>query len=196
MKKNRTKILSLLLVTLFIFFAVASGSSSSSNNDTGNGKNTAQKGDTQKETKDVMPVDDGDVLTSKNSEFYIEYSNVTYKVTPPNPASYYRYYEADDGSVYVDVCFAYKNLASNDVDADEIINATLTYAGNYSYTGFTTIEEDNRGDFTYTNIRSVSPLSTEYIHYLFELPEEAYSSGKSIVVDFQIDGNYFTYTVR
>ena len=58
------------------------------------------------------------------------------------------------------------------------------------------IEEDSRGDFTYSNITNISPLSTEYIHYLFEVPEEVKSSTESVVVTFTVDGNTYTYTVR
>ena len=96
----------------------------------------------------------------------------------------------------MDICFAYKNLASDEVDADEIISATLTYAGQYEYAGFTIIEEDNRGDFTYANITGIAPLATEYVHYLFEVPAEVETSGEAIEISFFIDGSSFTYTVR
>ena len=96
----------------------------------------------------------------------------------------------------MDICFAYKNTSERKVGADEIISAKLKYAGKYEYTGFTTIEEDSRGDFTYTNITSISPLSTEYVHYLFSVPEEVKTSTESIEITFVIDGNTYTYKLR
>ncbi len=58
------------------------------------------------------------------------------------------------------------------------------------------IEKDSRGDFTYSNITSISPLNTEYVHYLFSVPEEVESSSDTVVIIFRIDGNDYTYTVR
>ena len=42
----------------------------------------------------------------------------------------------------------------------------------------------------------IAPLTTEYIHYLFEVPEEIADTTESIVVSFLIDGNLYDYTVR
>ena len=130
------------------------------------------------------------------AEFYIEKSNITNKVTPPKASGYYSYYEADNGKIYVDVVFAYKNLESSNADADEVVSASLKYAGKYDYTGFATIEEDNRSDFTYANITSISPLATEYIHYLFEVPESIRDDSESIEIYFNIGGSSYIYKVR
>jgi len=94
-------------------------------------------------------------------EFYVEYTNITADVMPPQPGSWYSHYQADNGKVYVDLCVAYKNLGTADKGADEILNATLIYGGKYQYTGFSMIEEGNRSDFTYSNITSIAPLSQE-----------------------------------
>ena len=135
-------------------------------------------------------------ISTPNAEASIDFSAIAARIEPPQPDDYYSYYDADAGKVYVDICFAYKNLASDEVDADEIISATLTYAGQYEYAGFTIIEEDNRGDFTYANITGIAPLATEYVHYLFEVPAEVETSGEAIEISFFIDGSSFTYTVR
>ena len=39
---------------------------------------------------------------------YIDYTNITDDVVPPNPNSYYSHYEADDGKIYIDICISYK----------------------------------------------------------------------------------------
>lgn len=138
----------------------------------------------------------GEVVVTKNSEFNVDYSNITKDVLPPNPGSFYSHYEADAGKAYVDICFAYKNTSANNVGADTVISAKLKYADKYDYSGFSMIEEDSRGNFTYSNITDIAPLSTEYVHYLFEVPEEVSTSSESIVITFTIDGNTYTYTVR
>ena len=139
----------------------------------------------------------GEKVVTKNSEFNIDYAKITNDVVPPKPGDWYSHYEADSGKVYVDVCFAYKNTSGSKVGADDVITAAkLKYANKYDYTGFSMIEEDSRSDFTYSNITNIIPLSTEYVHYLFEVPEEVGNSNDSIVISFTIDGNNYTYEVR
>ena len=58
------------------------------------------------------------------------------------------------------------------------------------------IEENSRGDFTYSNITSIAPLATEYVHYLFAVPAEVDTSSESVEITFTIGGNTYTYTVR
>lgn len=115
-------------------------------------------------------------------QFNIDYTDVTKKVVPKNPERYYRYYEAEKGMTYVDICIAYKNLESSAVMADDVGSAVMYYDNNYEYKSFSCIEEDNRGSFTYSNITSIDPLTTEYLHYIFEVPDEVVKSGKSMVV--------------
>lgn len=142
-------------------------------------------------------VKQGEIVAVMNTcEFQIDYTNITADVTPPTPDSWYSHYEADDGKVYVDFCVAYKNWETKDVDADDIISAVLSYAGKYEYNGFSIIEEDSRSDFTYSSITNIAPLSTEYLHYLFEVPAEVETSGETIEVKFTISGNTYSYKIR
>ena len=137
-----------------------------------------------------------ETVVTTNSEFSIESADISNKVTPPNLSGYYSYYEADSGMTYVNICFKYKNTSESDVMADEILSANLKYVGKYDYKGFPIVEEDNRGDFTYANITGIAPLTTEYIHYLFEVPQEVADSTESVVVSFVVDSNSYSYTVR
>lgn len=160
----------------------------------GNGTATVQdKSETWKTSGEVAI---GEVVVTKNSEFNIDYADIVNSVVPPQPGDWYSYYEAEEGKVYVDICFAYKNTNSQNVEADSVISAELKYADKYEYTGFSIIEEGSRADFTYSNITSIAPLSTEYVHYLFEVPQEVQTSGESIEVTFTVDGNTYTYKVR
>ncbi len=160
------------------------------------GDGAVKEDSTEQEGKTSGEVALGEVIVTKNAEFNIDYSQITNDVVPPQPGSWYSHYEADAGKAYVDVCFAYKNTSGSNVRADDVISAKLKYAGKYDYKGFSMIEEDSRGDFTYSNITSIAPLNTEYIHYLFEVPEEVETSSESIEVTFMVDGNTYTYTVR
>ena len=138
----------------------------------------------------------GEVVVTKNSEFNIDYSDITKDVMPPKPGSWYSHYEAEAGKVYVDFCVAYKNTDTVNIDADETLSGKLIYNGKYEYKGFSMIEEENRSDFTYSNITSIAPLTTEYVHYLFSVPEEVGTSSESVEITFTIDGNTYTYKVR
>lgn len=147
--------------------------------------------------KDLTTLAENDTQTLENvAEFCLEYSAIATKISPPSPDSYYTYYEAEKGKTYVDICFAYKNLETSAIDADEIISGTLYYGEKYAYSGFSIIEEDNRRNFTYTSITDVKPLATEYIHYLFEVPEEVGTSTNPISILITIDGNSYTYILR
>jgi len=142
-------------------------------------------------------VKNGEVVAiANNSEFYVDFVQITKDVIPPKPGDWYSHYEADDGKVYVDLCVAYKNWETSSVMADDVMSAKLTYAGKYEYRGFSVIEENNRGDLTYSNITGISPLTTEYLHYLFEVPEEVATSSEGIEIELIIEGNKYMYKVR
>lgn len=129
-------------------------------------------------------------------EFWVEYANISKKIDPPKPGDFHTYYEADDGKVYVDFCLAYKNWTTHGVSADDVVKAELKYADKYNYSGFSIIEQESRTDFTYSNITRIPPLSVEYIHYLFEVPDEVENSSESIIITFSIGDNEYSYTVR
>ena len=142
-------------------------------------------------------VKDGEIIAVANKcEFFVDYSDITDDVMPPQPGDWYSHYEAEDGKVYVDFCVGFKNWKTKAVGADDVMSAMLTYAGKYEYTGLSMIEKSNRGDFTYSNITSIAPLTTEYLHYLFEVPAEAETSSETIEIEFTISGNTYSYKVR
>ena len=133
------------------------------------------------------------VAVADTCEFYVEHAMITDDVVPPAADSFYSHYEAEAGKVYVDFCLAYKNLKSKGVDADGVLSAKLIYQGKYEYSGFSMIEEDGRSDFTYYNITSISPLATEYVHYLFQVPEQVKTEGGSLEIHFTVGGNTYLY---
>ena len=162
------------------------------------GKSGAVKGLSEgASAKDSGSIKKGDIIALKNiAEFSIDFVQITEDVMPPSPADFYSHYAADDGKAYVDVAFKFKSWAKNPVNADSIFKAKLIYDGKYEYNGFTIVETNNRGDFTYSNITNFSPLITEYIHYLFEVPVEVKEGQGSLIMEFSISGGDYSLKIR
>ena len=105
-------------------------------------------------------------------EFTVDYADLKKEVLPPNPTSFYTYYQEEDGMTYIDVAISTKNLRTTARRADDFGKVTAVCGTGYEYTGFSTIEEKNGGNFTYTNITDVDPLETAVIHYIISIPNE------------------------
>lgn len=118
------------------------------------------------------------------------------KIMPSNPPSYYTYYEAkEEGHQYLDLKLNYKNLEATGIDADTVASAKLKYAGKYEYTSFSVIE-DSDGDFTYSNITDISPLTVGKMHYLFEIPDEVADGTEPLVATITVKGNTYEFVIR
>jgi len=130
-------------------------------------------------------------------QFKVDFSKIATRIDPPQASGYYTYYEIKDKSnTYIDICIAYKNLENSDKEADEIGEIKLYYDNKYEYDGFSCIEEDGRSDFTYSSITSISPLTTGYVHFLFEVPKEITTSNKSIIANIKFGDKEFRYIVK
>ncbi len=149
-------------------------------------------GDTSVSGKTTGEVVDGQVVFTDNAEFYVEYSEFTKQVTPPSLGSAYNYYTAEDGKMFVDFCVAYTNRSSRNITADKAVSAKLDQAEART----TVTEQSERSMFDYSNLVNVIPLCTEYIHYIFQVPEELETSGDQVTISFKIDGSNFTYSVK
>lgn len=137
-------------------------------------------------------ITDGEVITTDNSEFYVEYSEFTEKVMPPAPNTGYNYYAADEGTIYIDVCIAYKNMSTKKIRADKAVSAQLKQADAQTIVA----EQLDRSMFDYANLVNIIPLGTEYIHCIFQVPEEAAANNEQLTISFKIDGNSYTYSVK
>lgn len=153
-------------------------------------------------SEDGSEITEGKILTGDTvripgvCEFNVDFCSITDQVLPPQHGEWYSYYKASEGKVYIDFCIAYRNLSCTPTEADTILRAKLTYAGTTEYTGFTVIEENNRSDITYTSITDIAPLATEYLHCLFEVPEEVTQNDKTIEITFTIGENTYTYQLQ
>lgn len=137
-------------------------------------------------------ITDGEVVATDNSEFYVEYSEFTKKVTPPTPNTGYRYYEADEGKIFIDICVSYKNMSTQKIMAHKAVSAKLKQAEAQTVI----MEQFGRSNFDYANVVSIIPLGTEYVHYIFQVPEEAATNNEQLTISFKIDGNSYTYSVK
>ncbi|MGI6488122.1 MAG: hypothetical protein ACOX2B_07350 [Syntrophothermaceae bacterium] len=132
----------------------------------------------------------GDTLVFPNtSEITVISTEFATRVNPPNPDSFYTYYEVKDpNKIYVHSTVKVKNLKGNDLDADQALSIKVVYDGQYEYSGFSTIEETGGRDFNYTNISSIEPLTTGVLHFLNEVPLEVKESGKPIKIIISANG--------
>ena len=137
-------------------------------------------------------ITDGEVVATDNSEFYVEYSEFTKKVMPPAPNTAYHYYEADEGKIFIDICVSYKNMSTQKIMAHKAVSAKLKQAEAQTVI----VEQFGRSNFDYANAVSIIPLCTEYIHYIFQVPEEAATNNEQLTISFKIDGNSYTYSVK
>ncbi len=149
-------------------------------------------GDSTASVKTSGTVTDGELVTTENSEFYVEYSEFTKKVIPPNPGAGYNYYAADEGKIYIDFCIAYRNMSNRSITANKAVSAKLDQAEASTVIA----EESDRRMFDYASLVEIIPLCTEYIHYIFQVPEETAAGGEQLTISFKIDGNRYTYSVR
>ncbi len=134
-----------------------------------------------------------DVVVTDNAEFYVEHAVFTKKATPLSPGTAYNYYEAENGKIFLDFCVAYTNRASQKMEAGKAVSADLDQAE----AAVSVTELSNRSAFEdYSNVAVVLPLCTEYIHCIFQVPEELETNSEPVTVSFKIDGNRYTYSVK
>ena len=130
-------------------------------------------------------------------EFSISAYSIAQKIEPPNPGSFYNYYEVKDpAETYLDIILNFKNTSTIGINADEITNMKIIYGNGYEYDTFSTLEESGGTDFTYTNITKIEPLKSANIHYIATLPIEAKESNETIKARFTIYGSNYEVTLR
>ncbi|WMT38999.1 hypothetical protein RE628_15870 [Paenibacillus sp. D2_2] len=119
------------------------------------------------------------------------------KIAPPNPDSFYSYYEVkDSNNIYLDTVINIKSLLTSAKSSDEFVSVKVKYDEKYDYNSFSTVEENGGTDFTYTNITSIEPLKSKNLHFIAELPVEASKDTKSLSVIITCDGKDFIYKLR
>lgn len=121
---------------------------------------------------------------SNSYEFTLESLTYGDKITSKNyldNTGYYQYYEAGNGNVYVDACIKYKNTANSAIEVIDIFQSMkLTYK-TYEYNGSIALEKDDRTDFEVSPLFvNINPLTSRYVHILFEIPQYVANEGFDI----------------
>ena len=80
------------------------------------------------------------------------------------------------------------------IGADGVGSVKIKYADKYEYTSFSIIEDG--GDFTYSNITNIDPLTVGKPHYLFDIPDEVANNEDSIVAYITIKGSTYELKIR
>ena len=134
----------------------------------------------------------GEIVITENAKFYVDFYEITTDVVPPNPGMAYNHFAAEAGETYVNFCVAYQNLSPQKIPAKKALSVKLTIDGE-QYPGAAMVEINDRSMFEAASSIDLLPLSTEYIHYLFPIPEDAAADGKSMEISIKADGVSYTY---
>jgi hypothetical protein len=180
---NKNILVFLMMILLFVNIAC---SSSQKSNELSSPASTASSPKVEYPSEFYI----GDTLLFPNTdEITIISTEFATRVNPPNPDSFYTYYEVKDpNKIYVHSTVKVKNLTGSDLDADKALNIKVVYDGQYEYSGFSTIEETGGRDFAYTNISNIAPLTTRVLHFLNEVPLEVKDSGKPMKILISANG--------
>ena len=145
---------------------------------------------------EVTELQVGEQVISEKCEFTVEHIVMTKTVEPPvkYTTGYYQY-TAGSENIYVDVCVAYKNTDNDSVFADDAVDGRLM-CDNSKYYDLILMEISNRSNFANGDSAKISPLMTEYIHCLFEVPYTAAQSSEEIVLKLTVDDLDYEIVVR
>ena len=199
-------VIGVLVIIIIIMAAIMSGNNtnagislpitissdfSSDNNDISISKNNNQN------NSGVVKINFNETVTKENKyELTVLGINFGKTILPPNTSSYYSYYEAkEEGHQYLELKYNYKNLDETNIRADKVASITIKYNNKYEYTG-SSIIEDSEGDFTYTSITNIAPLTTGKLHYLFDVPDEVANGDGPIVATIKCGSDTYEITLR
>ena len=166
---------------------------SNSTNDADNDLSGLSHGAEEKQYVNV-----GEVIKTKDWEITIDSAQFSQKVEAPQSSGYFRnYYQVDDSdNTYLYVVLNCKNISTLDIIADEIASVNVKYKEDYQYSSFSTILDGQSG-FTYTNITSIKPLTSDKIYYLSEMPKSVEGDISSpIEIYIKVNGETFIYKYR
>ena len=134
----------------------------------------------------------GDTITTDYAEIKINNACITYEVLPDDTSSYYNYYAAETGNVYVELDVDVKNLQKQTMQCDDVLVATADYNDGFTYNSFAVVEDPTLG-FTYSNISAIQPLATQGMRYLFNCPEEIDQTDYPLFIEIQPAGTTDIY---
>lgn len=123
----------------------------------------------------------------------VEYANI---LKPRKATGYYSYFEVEDpNKIFLILTVEVKNLKGNDLRYDNIAGVFALYNEKYNYDSFVVYEKEGGKDISnYTNISSISPLSSNRIYFVIEAPKEV-QEGK-VEIQLNYGGNKYFMEVK
>lgn len=157
-----------------------------------------KEAETKPVLEEVLTINKSEALVIEDyAEIIITANNFSQRIDPPNPGSFFTYYEnEEDGEVYLDTVISIKSLLTSAKASNEFISVKVIYDDKYEYKTFSTIEKQGGSDFTYTNITSIEPLKTGELHFIASLPEQVENDGKPLKVVITVNGKDYEHTIR
>lgn len=163
---------------------------------------SAEKEESSKSTDNkkasTKPISVGDTITNDNWEITLVRAELTEEALPNDTSSYYFSYEANDGTVFLDLVYDIKCIASKGKTINDIFGgARVTYAGKYEYEGIEVYYDDDDGHLRNASRVAFDPLQTWQLHYMvYGIPEEAVSSDESLKALLLIDDQLWELNYR
>ncbi|WP_242954825.1 hypothetical protein [Clostridium massiliodielmoense] len=197
------KLICIILSTIFII--TLSGCNGKTDAQTSNNSEkkvqeikTEDKNEVQQEEPKFKTIVKGTVNKIENyCQFTINDVKFGKKIIPPKPSGVYTYYEAKEpGTTYLDTVVNIKSLLKEGELADRFLKVEVIYDNKYTYSTFSTIEENGGDNFTYTNIKSLEPLKSGNVHFIAEVPEEVSTNTKSVVIVISTNNEELRYNFR
>lgn len=148
------------------------------------------------EPKEIEEIKIGDTIETESFTFQLNKVELSRRVQPDNPPSYYTYYQAETDHTYIYVNASITNKDKYPLECNEIYSVTADFDGGYTYNGFN-IADDYDGDFTYANITSVEPLETLGVHSLVDCPQLVEEEGKPLFITINLNnGSKYKYVIK
>ena len=138
----------------------------------------------------------GETVTKEDMEFYVEHIEWAKEIYPYYAEQSDRYYLAEDGMLFFDICFMVHNSSNKTFAMDDIMNIKLWYQNSDQYSCFNAVENVERTSFDQTYDDYLEPQGRAYMHWLFEMPEESSESSDPMWISFSIEDTIYTCKVR
>lgn len=146
--------------------------------------------------RSAKPINIGDTVTTDDYEMTLVSVGFSYDVLPSNTSGYYRHFPADSGKVYINVVADVKNTMKRDITLSELYSCTGIYDDDYTYSGFTAVDDGDGSFLEFNSDVAAVPLATCKVHSLIECPVEVDESDKPVTVQFKIGSEKYEYKLR
>lgn len=179
--------------------AINGKSASGSEDDAAKSEDESKAADeSEKKEAAYKPLNVGDTVSNDDWEVTLVSANLTKEALPPDTSGWYASVEANDGTVFLELDFDVKCLASQLTSVtDALGGARATYAGKYEYDTVELYYEWDESHLSGAGRLAIDPLQTLRIHYLIcNIPEEAASSDESLTALVKLVGQVWELKYR